>query len=235
MASSWIRPVTSVSAGPPFGGLYLKPPSSGGLCDGVTTIPSASVLAATAVVDEDRVRDDRRRRVAVGGVDPDVDAVRGEHLERRLERRPRQRMGVATDEQRPVGPLALAVAADRLGGGRDVRLVERAVERGAAMAGRPERDALGRDRRVGLDLEVRPDEAVDVDQHRGVGRLSGVLVDRHRASSPPRRLGRHRVDGANPAATVADRCAGDDVHGSGRPRCCTGRTVGSTGLPADQG
>ena len=40
-ASSWIQPVTSVSAGPPFGGLYLKPPSSGGLCDGVTTMPSA--------------------------------------------------------------------------------------------------------------------------------------------------------------------------------------------------
>src|SRR5262249_10724124 len=33
--------VTSVSAGPPLGGLYLKPPSSGGLCEGVTTIPSA--------------------------------------------------------------------------------------------------------------------------------------------------------------------------------------------------
>ena len=41
-ARSWIRPVTSVSAGPPSGGLYLKPPSAGGLCDGVTTIPSAS-------------------------------------------------------------------------------------------------------------------------------------------------------------------------------------------------
>ena len=35
-------PVTSVSAGPPWGGLYLKPPSSGGLCDGVITMPSAS-------------------------------------------------------------------------------------------------------------------------------------------------------------------------------------------------
>ena len=33
--------MTSVSAGPPLGGLYLKPPSSGGLCDGVTTMPSA--------------------------------------------------------------------------------------------------------------------------------------------------------------------------------------------------
>src|SRR5260370_17028184 len=33
-------PVASVSAGPPLGGLYLKPPSRGGLCDGVTTMPS---------------------------------------------------------------------------------------------------------------------------------------------------------------------------------------------------
>ena len=31
----------SVSAGPPLGGLYLKPPSSGGLWEGVTTMPSA--------------------------------------------------------------------------------------------------------------------------------------------------------------------------------------------------
>ena len=31
----------SVPAGPPSGGLYLNPPSGGGLCEGVTTIPSA--------------------------------------------------------------------------------------------------------------------------------------------------------------------------------------------------
>ena len=40
-ARSCTQPVTSVSAGPPLGGLYLKPPSSGGLCDGVMTMPSA--------------------------------------------------------------------------------------------------------------------------------------------------------------------------------------------------
>jgi len=33
--------VMSVPAGPPSGGLYLNPPSSGGLCDGVMTTPSA--------------------------------------------------------------------------------------------------------------------------------------------------------------------------------------------------
>ena len=40
-ARSSIQRVASVSAGPPWGGLYLNPPSSGGLCEGVTTMPSA--------------------------------------------------------------------------------------------------------------------------------------------------------------------------------------------------
>ena len=42
LARSWIQPVASLLAGPPSGGLYLNPPSVGGLCDGVTTIPSAT-------------------------------------------------------------------------------------------------------------------------------------------------------------------------------------------------
>ena len=44
LARSCTQPVMSVPAGPPSGGLYLKPPSEGGLCDGVTTTPSASPL-----------------------------------------------------------------------------------------------------------------------------------------------------------------------------------------------
>ena len=36
-----IHLVTSLSAGPPCVGLYLNPPSSGGLCEGVMTMPSA--------------------------------------------------------------------------------------------------------------------------------------------------------------------------------------------------
>jgi hypothetical protein len=42
LARAWIPSVTSLSAGPPLGGLYLKPPSRGGLCDGVMMMPSAS-------------------------------------------------------------------------------------------------------------------------------------------------------------------------------------------------
>src|SRR5258705_426872 len=45
LAARSMAAVISVSAGPPLGGLYLKPPSSGGLCDGVITTPSASPLS----------------------------------------------------------------------------------------------------------------------------------------------------------------------------------------------
>ena len=43
-ALAWMTPVVIVSAGPPSGGLYLNPPSSGGLCEGVMTTPSANPL-----------------------------------------------------------------------------------------------------------------------------------------------------------------------------------------------
>jgi hypothetical protein len=42
LASRSMSLVTSMSAGPPSGVLYLKPPSSGGLCDGVTKTPSCA-------------------------------------------------------------------------------------------------------------------------------------------------------------------------------------------------
>ena len=65
LARSWIHLVAVVSAGPPLGGLYLKPPSSGGLCEGVMTMPSAWGLAGVGgVVVEDGVREDGRGRVA---------------------------------------------------------------------------------------------------------------------------------------------------------------------------
>src|SRR5215217_8774114 len=51
LARAAITAVASVSAGPPWGGLYLKPPSLGGLCEGVTTMPSAAPPLPPAVVE----------------------------------------------------------------------------------------------------------------------------------------------------------------------------------------
>ena len=105
--------VTSVSAGPPLGGLYLKPPSSGGLCDGVITIPSASPARAPPVVAHDGMRHRRRRRELVVLGEHHVHAVRREHLERGGAGRRRQRVRVEAEKERAVDPVAPAIAADR--------------------------------------------------------------------------------------------------------------------------
>ena len=113
LASSWIQPVTSVSAGPPCGGLYLKPPSPGGLCDGVTTMPSAVVAPPPRLWVRIACEITGVGGRAVVGVDHDVDAVGGEHLDDRAERRPGQRVRVAAEEERPVDALLGAVACRR--------------------------------------------------------------------------------------------------------------------------
>ena len=141
--------------------------------------PVGRAAAAAAVVGQDRVRDHRRRRGAVVGVEHDVDPVRAQHLDDRARRRLGQRVRVAAEEQRPVDPLRGAVAADRLGDREHVRLVERARGRGAAVAGGPEADALGRLRRVGPLVVVGGEQRIDVDQGGGVRQLTGVRVDAH--------------------------------------------------------
>ncbi len=150
LARSSIHFVTSVSAGPPFGGLYLKPPYSRRIVGRRHDDAVGQPVAAAAVVRQDRVGNDGGRRVAAGGVHPDLHAVFREHLERAREGRLRQRVGVDPEEERPVDPLPLPVEADRLRDGEDVRLVERVVERRAAVPRRAECDALRRHRRIRL-------------------------------------------------------------------------------------
>ena len=126
LARSSIHLVASVSAGPPWGGLYLKPPSSGGLCEGVITMPSASPLVRPAVVGEDGVRERRRRRVAA---DPGRPSPR-----RRLPPAPRARWRTPARRARACPwpgtagrstAFSRAVLADGLGDRQDVVLVER--------------------------------------------------------------------------------------------------------------
>ena len=145
-----ITPVASVSAGPPVGGLYLKPPSRGGLCDGVTTMPSARPVVLPRLAARIAWLTAGRGRVPVAGVDQHGHVVGGEHLERGGPGRLGEGVGVPADEQRAVVPLLGPVLADGLGGGQDVRLVEGGVEAGAAVAGGAEHHLLGR---------ARPDRA----------------------------------------------------------------------------
>jgi hypothetical protein len=135
------------------------------------------------VVDEDRVRHRGRRRVAVGGVDPHVDTVGDEDLEGGLECGFGQRMGIATDEQRTVGALLLAVSTDGFGRRQDMGLVERRLQRGTAMTRRSERDALRRIARIGPHVAIRGDQPIEIDELFGVSGPAGLRADRHRG--PP--------------------------------------------------
>ena len=234
LARAAMTDVASVSAGPPCGGLYLKPPSAGGLCDGVTTMPSARPGAGlpAAVRLDDRVGNRRRRRVTVVGVDQHRHVVGREYLERRRPRRLGQPVGVAADEQRAVVALLLAVVADRLRGRQDVRLVERRLEAAAAVPARPERDLLVDVVGVGHARVVRRHEVRDVDQvgGSGEGSCAGAAVGGHAAIMPRQLLveeGRRPV--ARPGETSANLSwwfrdgpiidQGVPPRPSGEPRC----------------
>ena len=191
LARAAITEVASVSAGPPCGGLYLKPPSAGGLCDGRDhdAVGEPGPGRAAAVGAQDRVGDRRRRRVAVAVVDQHRHVVGGQHLQRRRPRRLGEAVGVAAEEQRAVVALLAAVVADRLRGGEDVGLVERRAQAAAAVPAGAERDLLVDVVGVGHPGVVGRDQVGDVDEVGGLRR--GVLrASRswgHHAPSPPRR------------------------------------------------
>src|SRR5665647_3351339 len=118
LAASAITFVASVSAGPPLGGLYLNPPSLGGLCDR------------------------RRGCVAIPVVDEHGHVIGYEDLERGHPVWFGQPMGVTPQEQWAVVALCPAVVADRLGGRQDVRFVERVPQAAASVSGGAEGHAL---------------------------------------------------------------------------------------------
>src|SRR4029079_9529168 len=128
------------------------------------------------------VRESRGRRRAVARIDHDVNVVGREHLERTGVRRYRERVGVDAEEDGTVDPLLSAVLADRLRDGEDVGRVEGVVARRAAVAGSTEGDAFLATARVGLVRVVGRDEAWDIGEHRGLGKLTGTWVDGHRLS-----------------------------------------------------
>ena len=139
--------------------------------------PISQPGSAAAVISKDGVRNDGCGRVAATLVDHHLDAVGGQHLESGDEGRLRQCVRVHPHEERTVNPLCLAIQANGLRDGQDVRLVETAFERRAAVSRRPERDALRRDGGVGMLGVVCGHQSRDVDQHRGRRRLARKRTD----------------------------------------------------------
>ena len=151
-------------------------------------VREAGAGRAAAVRAQDRVRDRGRRGEAVGRVDEHRDVVADQDLDRAHPGRFGEAVRVPAEEQRSVVTLRGAVLADGLGGGQDVRLVERRVEARAAMAGGAERDLLARILGIGSDREVGRHEVTDVDQVLRAGRLARACM-RHDPILAPRCAG----------------------------------------------
>ena len=148
---------------------------------------------AGAVRREDRVRDGGGGRVGVARVDPDLDAGRCQHLERRLPGGERQAVGVAADVQRAVRALAPPVLDDRRGDGDDVRLVEGGVEARPPVTRGAEQDLLHGVVHVGDAVVVRRHQRVDVDEVFGEGDLASAWVHEADPATGPRRRGGERT------------------------------------------
>src|SRR5262245_7474851 len=98
---------------------------------------------ATAIVGENRVRDYRGRSVTVVSIDHHVDAIGYQYLQSAGKSGLRKSVRIEANVERPVNALLLAIKTNRLRDCENVRLVERVIERGTAMAGSAKHDALG--------------------------------------------------------------------------------------------
>ena len=139
--------------------------------------PVGSPLRPAAVVGQDGVRDDRRRRRGVALGHEHLHSVRGQHLERGALGRLGQAMGVLAEEERAGDSLSCTVLAGGLDDRQDVGLVEAATQGRTAVARGPEGDALERVGGVWLLGVVGVEQPRDVDERRGGGRLPGERVE----------------------------------------------------------
>src|SRR6267378_7820765 len=96
------------------------------------------------------MRDHRCRSVAIVSIDHHVDAIRCQYLESAGKSGLRKRVRIDADVERSVDALLLAIEANRLCDCEDVRLIERVIERGAAMPGSSKYHALCGYGRIGL-------------------------------------------------------------------------------------
>ena len=94
-------------------------------------------------------------------------------------------MRIDADEQWTVDALLPAIRADRLADRQNVVLIETAVERRAAMPGRPERHPLRWILQVGLDAVIGIKQLADIHPLRGLRRLARERADlcAHQCSS----------------------------------------------------
>ena len=114
--------------GTAVGRVVLEAAAVGRVVRGRNDDAIGAMRLATAVMNQDRMRHGRSRRVFAALRDHDFDAVGREHFEGAVQCGAGQGMRIDADEKRPVDALLLAVATDRLADCKDVRFIESAVE-----------------------------------------------------------------------------------------------------------
>ena len=128
--------------------------------------PVGETALAIVVVGQDRVRNDRRRRVPAALVEHRVNLIGGKYLERACEGGLGKRMRVDADEQRSSDAASAPVMTDGLADRQDMRLIEGVVQGGPTMTRRAERNALRWHLRVRGAGKIRRHQAWHIDQHR---------------------------------------------------------------------
>lgn len=116
------------------------------------------------------------------GVDEDLDAVRGEHLQRGVLRGLAQCVGVLGQEQRAGDALRSPVFHDCLRDGNDVLFVERGLEAGAPVPGGAKDDALAGITQVRRNVVIRVKKGSDVNKVLGLGNCTRAAS--HGSSMP---------------------------------------------------
>ena len=115
--------------------------------------PVGEAASAIFIVCQNRVRNDRRRRVSASHVNHRVDVIGGKDFERAGEGGFGQRVGVDSDEERAGDVGAAPVMTDRLAHRQDMCFIESVVEGGSSMTRRAERNALRRHPGSGLPVK----------------------------------------------------------------------------------
>jgi hypothetical protein len=109
-----------------------------------------------------------------------MDFVGRKHLQGSGECGLGKRVGINTKEEGPIDALLFPISANPLRDRKNVPLVESAVERRPAMAGRSKCDALLRNFGIGTIREIRRNQPRNVDKVGWLRGLAGHWIDRHR-------------------------------------------------------
>ena len=120
-----LNPVGDACIGrPAIGRIVLEPSIRGWVVRWRNHDPVAQTVRACVVVRQDRSGDYRRRREPIAALNHDIHTVCRKHFQRGAVRRRGQRVGVLAHEDRAADIRGLAIGANGLRDGQDMRFCE---------------------------------------------------------------------------------------------------------------